>query len=87
MKKDRDCTAEEILKMVEFIVSDDFCQDLEWELANGHKNPEDLEEVSRKLGQIYRLVHSFLDDYSCYDVHHEWREEAINLRKILKDHL
>jgi hypothetical protein len=70
-----------VLNVIERIVADDFCEDLNCEAAF---HPTELSQRERtanaKLSMIYRIVHSLNPSHSCYYVHKNWRAE---FRKIL----
>lgn len=62
------------LILIEHIVSDDFCEDLEMKAF--HKTlSEDEKIIVEKFGLIYRYAHSILKYHSCYNVHDTWRKE------------
>lgn len=73
-------STQNILAKVEAIVSDDFCYELESDQIVGYdKSLRRLTErekiMAKKIGQIYRLVHSSNPNNSCYDSHKNWRKE------------
>lgn len=67
------------LRRVETIVSDDFCCDLEMQCHTGDRvprlTPDEVRTAERKLGAIYRIVHSLDPAHSCHHVHGDWRAE------------
>lgn len=72
-------TATELLNLIEGILCDDFCEDLAMRDAD-LLSP--LERVSqRKIGQIYRIVHSLNKSRGCYENHRDWRKEVLRLLK------
>lgn len=68
---------EDILMLIERIVGDDFCQDLD---AIAGLHPEELSEREKvcqeKLGALYRIAHSNRKEATCHSVHDIWRTEA-----------
>ncbi len=68
--------AQQACKVIEDIVSDDFCQDCECKAAWDEPfSQEDARFMAQKLTTIYTLTHGIDTDHSCYSVHTGWRED------------
>ena len=67
----------QLCEAVERLVSDDFCQDLEFDLYKGRLCKDGIKAAER-LGLIYKLVHSRLP-HSCANSHENWRVETKDL--------
>jgi hypothetical protein len=35
----------------------------------------DMEGKDKKLGKVYKFIHGFNTEHSCFKVHSDWREE------------
>lgn len=68
---------EKACRIIEVLVSDDFCEDLEFKIAV-HQDytlkPEDVITVNQKFCIIYELSHSANPTHSCHNVHNDWRK-------------
>lgn len=74
-----------LLAVIERIVGDDFCEDLDCRVAFQPETLTDTEKTAMaKLGLIYRIAHSNVTHHSCYRVHDDWRKAA---EKLVADYL
>lgn len=64
-----------ILEAIETIVSDGFCEDLEWDLFKGRLNERE-KELAKRIGRIYEISHANNPNHSCHFVHGDWRGET-----------
>lgn len=70
-------TDQQVLELIERIVSEDFCEELGMDHANSPDCLTPRERVcEEKFGAIYRLAHSHRASAECNDVHENWRKEA-----------
>lgn len=64
------------LNQIEMIVGSDFGFEVECKLAF---NPDTLTprelQLSKALGECYRIAHGNNKDHNCYDSHESWRKE------------
>lgn len=69
-------TTEQALQLIELIVGDDFCEELD---IRAVFHPEALSPENKtaheKLSLIYRIAHSHTP-HSCSEVHDDWRDDA-----------
>ena len=72
-----------VIKVIEWLVSSDFTESMENDLANG-KLKGNLKYAIEVLGKIYRLTHSAVKSHSCYRVHEDWRKEFLETEKQMK---
>ena len=72
--------AYEVLDLIDGIVSDDFCEDLEMESAHGRLE-KDTKVCQEKLSLIYKLAHANSPTHTCYHVHEDWRKLTNDLIK------
>lgn len=68
-----DLNDRELLRVIEGIVADDFCENLD---MRHEELTGDLKIAKEKLSLIYRMAHSHDRDARCFPVHGKWREEA-----------
>ena len=67
-------TPQDLLQLIESIVGDDFCEDLDCRAAfHGEKLSATEKTAHGKLSMIYRIVHSHITEHTCYSVHDDWR--------------
>jgi len=65
-----------ILSKIENLVGDDFAVDIGMALAQEPEKLSPNEKIfAERFSKIYRLVHAFNIDHSCFDVHEDWRNE------------
>ena len=64
------------LEAIEHIVSDDFCEQLEYRTLPGARMRlrGALKVCEKKIGMIYMISHSESPNHSCHDSHDSWRE-------------
>ena len=62
-----------VLGAIEMLAGDDFCCDLQWELANKRLRGRN-KEMAERLSKIYRIAHAFNRSHECYSVHKNWRK-------------
>lgn len=66
-----------VLRAIEGLVSDDFCEELAMRIACGEKRfalNETEQMAYDKLTAVYTLSHAFDPSHSCYHVHQDWRD-------------
>lgn len=85
----RQLTNEQLLELVDSIVGDEFCEDLNCTVILGYEKTYErtramLEEAARKLCDIYTVVHSHRTEHSCYHAHEPWREEGVVMYEKMK---
>lgn len=74
-------TDQEALELVESIVADYFCADLDMR-AMDETFTHDLDIAYCKLSLIYRITHSLVQSHTCFHAHRDWRAEAEALLKL-----
>ncbi len=73
-------TDQPILELIERIVGDDFCEDLDCRVAFQGETLTSTEKMAAsKLALIYRITHSHIPTHSCHNEHDDWRKEAAAL--------
>ncbi len=77
-------TNEQVLELVERIVGDEFCEDLDMMVSFGprrrlRETRRILREAGKKLVTIYRIVHGHRPEHRCHGVHDAWRREAVEM--------
>jgi hypothetical protein len=84
----RKTKTEVLLHVIESIVGDDFCEDLDCMCAF---HPEEMtqreKDCQTKLSLIYRVVHSLNQMHSCHGVHNNWRKEFRRMRHIAEEEM
>ena len=74
----------DVLDLIDSLLSDDLCMELEMELYRDDGKLSPLEKsCAEKIGLLYRVAHGFNKSNSCYRVHEAWREEGRQLAKSL----
>jgi hypothetical protein len=73
---------EKACRVIEILVSDDFCENLDFEV-NYRRNyklmSKDVRFISEKISLIYELTHSANQNHTCYEVHEDWRKKIDRL--------
>jgi len=73
------------LEVIEYLVSDDLSQDIEFDLVNNRRfSQEDAQLMGRKIVAIYRYSHS-VNQHTCYESHDDWRQELLDSYKRIKE--
>ena len=76
----------ELLEAVESIVADDACE--EWDCIEA-LHPNELtdreKQMHEKLSAVYRLIHGSNPNHICYHVHEDWRKEAGDRIRAMRD--
>jgi len=68
----------DVIDYIESIVNDDFCGDIEYDLAFGRLTTDKEKEMAEKIRQIYMVSHAWNSKNSCYKVHGDWRKIVSN---------
>jgi len=72
------------LKVIEWLVSDDFSESISMDLLDNRKfSQKDAQSMGRKIATIYRYSHS-VNPHTCYEVHDNWRQELLDSYKTMK---
>jgi hypothetical protein len=61
------------LSAVEDAVGDDFCEEMDWEAANGELSGN-AKTMQEKLSLAYRICHSWNTRHCCFYIHKNWRK-------------
>ena len=73
-------------RIIEVLVSDYLCQDLEFQIAvhnNCHINHKDLRALNEKIMLIYELTH-VANKPSCLSVHKDWSDKLERMYKYFR---
>lgn len=74
----------DVLDLIDSLLSDDLCMELEMEIYRDDGKLSPLEKsCAEKIGLLYRVAHGFNKSNRCYRVHEAWREEGRQLAKSL----
>ena len=78
--------AEKCCKIVEILVSDDLCEDIEFRIGV-HKDykitPDEAKLINTKLAKIYEFTHA-ANKHSCQTSHEEWLNDLRKTYKSMK---
>lgn len=85
----RELTDQQLIELVDSIVGDEFCEDLNCIIEFGHEKTYEqtrklLVTARDKLVDIYTFVHSHNKEHSCHHVHDVWREQAVQAYEKMK---
>lgn len=74
------------LVVIETLVSDDLCEEIEMRQLQSPLvlTQEETDIVCAKIATIYRLAHSVQETYSCYESHDDWRKELEKTYKVMR---
>lgn len=70
-----ECEVMDLLHLIELVVGDDSCEEWDMLATDGQLDGASL-AMNRKLGEIYKAVHSLNPRHECHHVHGDWRIEA-----------
>ena len=71
-----------VLGALDWLLSDDFCAEIELELARGRIKGRE-KSMAKKLELLYKIAHGFNRSNACYRVHGDWRKEIKGIRKAM----
>ena len=78
--------AEKCCKVVEALVSDDLCEDIEFRIGvhNDYSiTKKEIDLINKKLGKIYVYTHA-ANKHSCQTSHEDWLKSLRNTYKSMK---